>query len=185
MNQYDTPLSAFDLRNVASQTKESFELIPAGQYLAAVVQSEIRTSRNGTDYVFVRFALMTPQYSNRALAAFFFLWTENNAKALANYRGLREACGLNPDFGGDTNEFLHKQVVLYVDSKTNNRNGEQENYIKFYTRPRGQSGQPVQPMPNFVQPPAQPAPAPQPQTTYRPAAQPSEQQMGNINEVPF
>lgn len=183
MNQYDTPLSSFDLSNVSTQTKESYEPIPVGQYLATVCNSEIRTSRNGTDYVFVRFALATPEYNNRTLAAFFFLWTDENSKALANYKGLREACGLNPNVGGDVVEFMGRQVVLYVDNRINNRTGNPENYIKFYTRPQiqaapaqphsSQPAQPVQPqpMPNFVQP--------------APAQQPSENRMGNINEVPF
>ena len=181
MNQYDTPLNSFDLRNVATQTKESFEPIPAGQYLAMCIQSEIRTSKNGTDYLFVKLVLSVPEYQNRTLASFFFLWNDDNAKALANFKALRDACGLDSNYGGDASDFLGRYVVLYVDVRDNKKYGGQENYIKFYSKAQRQQPpaapvQPVQPMPNFVQPqqtaPVQPA---QP-------AQPSE---AAINEVPF
>lgn len=178
MNQYDTPLSTFDLRNVATQTREQFEPIPAGQYLASVCNAEIRTSRNGTDYVFVRFALSNPEYANRSLAAFFFLWADDNARDLANYKSLRDACCLNPHVGGDCVEFIGRQLVLHVGNRTNKNTGSPENYIQFYAKapqvtPQPQQQVQPQPMPNFVQP-QQTAPT-----------QPSERQMGNINEVPF
>lgn len=182
MNQYDTPLSSFVLRNVTAQTKTAFEPIPTGQYLAMCIQSEIRTSKNGTDYLLVKFALAMPEYSDRSLASFFFLWTDDNAKALANFKALREACGLDSNYGGDANDFLGRYVVLHVDTRENKRYGGQENYIQFYSKaqrqpaPAAAPAQPVQPMPNFVQPP-QPAPV-QP-------AQPAQPSEAAINEVPF
>lgn len=203
MNQYDTPLASFDLRNVTARTSKTYEPVPAGNYLATIINAEIRTSKNGTDYLFVRFALAAPEYVDRSLVSFFFLWNEKNLSALGNYKALREACGLNPDFGGETTELIDKQVVLYVDIKNNRQTGDPENVINFYSRPQAAApAQPVQPvsahpvqaqaqaapMPKFVQPsqPVQPQPV-QHQAPYMQAAagMPSEQRMANIEEVPF
>ncbi len=131
MNQYDNPLDQMNLAAVPLNGRAMIQPVPEGLYMTEITEAKIRTSKNGLDYVFVKFQILEGQYRGRTLTAFFFLWSEPNINALTFYKRLRDACGLDADRGGHVEEFLGRQVVVKVGIKTNT-SGVSENNVKSF-----------------------------------------------------
>ena len=144
MNQYDTPLDQINLTGVPLNGRAMAKPVPEGMYLTEITEADIRTSKKGLDYVFVKFRILEGQYAGRDLTAFFFLWSEPNVNALTFYKRLRDACRLNADRGGHCEEFLGRRVLVKAAVKTNS-SGIQENCVKSFKKASGVA-EPARPM---------------------------------------
>ena len=137
-------LNGFDANQVEPTT--SFEPIPAGKYLAAITESEMKPTKSGSgSYLQLTFTIVEGEYKNRVLWARLNL-NNPNATAVKIARGelsaICRAVGvMQPK---DSVELHNIPLVIVVKLKKRQDTGELTNEIKGYEPKASAAGQPQQ-----------------------------------------
>jgi len=137
-------LNGFNANEVEPTT--SFDPIPAGKYLAAVTESEMKPTKSGNgSYLQLTFTIVDGEYKNRVLWARLNL-NNPNATAVKIARGelsaICRAVGvMQPK---DSVELHNIPLVIVVKLKKRQDTGELTNEIKGYEPKAAAAGQPQQ-----------------------------------------
>jgi hypothetical protein len=133
-------LNGFDASQV--EPTASFDPIPAGKYLAAVTESEMKPTKNGSgNYLQLTFTVLDGEYKNRVLWARLNLSNPNATAvkiARSELSALCHAVGvLQPR---DSVELHNIPLLITVKLKKREDTGELTNEIKGY-EPKASAGQ--------------------------------------------
>ena len=137
-------LNGFDANQVEPTT--SFEPIPAGKYLAAITESEMKPTKSGSgSYLQLTFTIVEGEHKNRVLWARLNL-NNPNATAVKIARGelsaICRAVGvMQPK---DSVELHNIPLAIVVKLKKRQDTGELTNEIKGYESKAAAAGQPQQ-----------------------------------------
>jgi len=137
-------LNGFDANQVEPTT--SFDTIPAGKYLAAITESEMKPTKSGSgSYLQLTFTIVEGEYKNRVLWARLNL-NNPNATAVKIARGelsaICRAVGvMQPK---DSVELHNVPLAIVVKLKKRQDTGELTNEIKGYEPKASAAGQPQQ-----------------------------------------
>ncbi len=137
-------LNGFDASQV--EPTASFEPIPAGKYLAAITESEMKPTKNGSgSYLQMTFTIMDGEYKNRVLWARLNL---NNPNATAVKIARSELSAICHAVGvlqpRDSVELHNIPLLITVKVKKREDTGELTNEIKGYEPKSVAAGQPQQ-----------------------------------------
>ena len=127
-------LNGFNASEV--EPTSSFEPIPAGKYLAAITESEMKPTKNGNgSYLQLTFTVIEGQYKNRVLWARLNL---DNPNATAEKIARSELSAICHAVGvmqpRDSVELHNLPLVIVVKLKKREDTGELPNEIKGYER---------------------------------------------------
>lgn len=132
----------------ASQVEPSqdFEPIPAGKYLAVIVESEMKSNKAGTgSYLQLTFQVVEGQYKSR------LLWTRlnlDNPNATAVQIARAELSAICRAIGvmtpNDSVELHNLPLLISVKCKKRPDTGELQNEIAGYAKKEAANGQPQQ-----------------------------------------
>jgi hypothetical protein len=127
-------LQGFDARNV--EPMEEFEPIPAGQYLAAIVGSEIKETKAGDgSYLELTFQVLEGEYKGRLLWSRLNLDNPNKLAvkiARSQLAAICKAVGvLTPN---DSTELHNLPLMVKVGLKRREDTDEMTNEIKGYSK---------------------------------------------------
>ena len=133
----------------------SFEPIPAGKYLAAITESEMKPTKNGSGkYLQLKFTIIEGEYKNRVLWARLNLENPNATAvkiARAELSAICHATGVMTP--RDSIELHNLPMVISVKCRKRGDSGELDNEIAGYAKREMAASQPPQA-------PAASAPAP-------------------------
>ena len=137
-------LNGFDARKV--EPTADFEPIPAGKYLAAITDSEMKpTKSGGGQYLQLTFTILEGQYKNR------ILWSRlnlDNANATAVKIARAELSAVCHAVGvmspKDSVELHNVPLVITVKLKKREDTGEMTNEVKGYAKKEAAAGVPQQ-----------------------------------------
>ena len=137
-------LNGFDARKV--DPAADFEAIPAGKYLAAITESEMKETKAGTGrYLQLTFTIIEGEYKNRILWARLNL---NNPNATAVKIARAELSAICHAVGvmspRDSVELHNLPLLITVKCKKREDTGEIVNEVKGYARKEAATGQPQQ-----------------------------------------
>ena len=137
-------LNGFDARTV--EPTADFEPIPAGKYLAAITESEMKSTKAGTgSYLQLTFTILEGEFKNRVLWARLNL---NNPNATAVKIARSELSAICHAVGvlspKDSVELHNLPLQITVKLKKREDTGELTNEIKGYTKKETVAGQPQQ-----------------------------------------
>lgn len=157
--------------------------IPAGDYRVYISVAELATTQGGEQYFKACFTVTEGAYANRKIYDRFFAWSQKNPEpARQRLKALRRAIGLNPNTGGNTEEFINRELVVGVRVKKAWSGEGFENDVSSY-KALGVAG-PAGPADQYAYQP-QYAQAPyQQQYTQQPAAQPQYAQPAQYTQEP-
>ena len=146
-------LNGFDASQV--EPTASYDPIPAGKYLAAITESEMKPTKNGSgSYLQMTFTVLEGEYKNRVLWARLNL---NNPNATAVKIARSELSALCHAVGvltpRDSLELHNIPLVITVKVKKREDTGEHTNEIKAYEPKSVAAGQPQQAPVNSTTPP--------------------------------
>jgi hypothetical protein len=127
-------LNGFNATEVEPTT--SFEPLPAGKYLAAITESEMKPTKSGSgSYLQLTFTILEGEYKNRVLWARLNL---NNPNATAVKIARSELSAICHAVGvmqpRDSVDLHNLPLVITVKLKKRDDTGELTNEIKGYTR---------------------------------------------------
>ena len=127
-------LNGFNATEVEPTT--SFEPLPAGKYLAAITESEMKPTKNGTgSYLQLTFTVLEGEYKNRVLWARLNL---NNPNATAVKIARSELSAICHAVGvmqpRDSVDLHNLPLVITVKLKKREDTGELTNEIKGYAK---------------------------------------------------
>ena len=127
-------LNGFNAHEV--EPDASFEAIPAGKYLAAITESEMKPTKNGSgSYLQLAFTILDGEYKNRILWARLNL---NNPNATAVKIARSELSAVCHAVGvmqpRDSVELHNLPLVITIKLKKREDTGELVNEIKGYAR---------------------------------------------------
>lgn len=127
-------LNNFNANEVEPTT--SFEPIPAGKYLAAITESEMKATKNGSGrYLQLTFTIIEGEYKNRVLWARLNLENPNATAvkmARAELSAICRATGVMTP--RDSIELHNLPVVIVVKCRKRGDSGEIDNEIAGYGR---------------------------------------------------
>jgi len=137
-------LGNFNANEVEPTT--SFDPIPAGKYVAAITESEMKATKTGNgSYLQLTFTLLEGEYKNRILWARLNL---NNPNATAVKIARSELSAICHAVGvmqpKDSVELHNLPLVITVKLKKREDTGELTNEIKGYAKKETAAGQPQQ-----------------------------------------
>jgi len=137
-------LNGFDASQV--EPSASFDPIPAGKYLAAITESEMKATKTGAgSYLQMTFTVLDGEYKNRMLWARLNLNNPNVTAvkiARSELSALCRAVGvLQPR---DSVELHNIPLLITVKLKKREDTGELTNEIKGYEAKTASTGQPQQ-----------------------------------------
>ena len=137
-------LANFNANEVDPTT--TFDPIPAGKYLAAITESEMKDTKAGTgSYLQLTFTIIEGEHKNRILWARLNL---NNANATAVKIARGELSAICHAVGvlqpRDSIELHNLPLVITVKCKKRDDTGEIVNEIKGYAKKDAATGQPQQ-----------------------------------------
>ncbi len=137
-------LQGFDARTV--EPAAEFEPIPAGKYMAAITESELKPTKNGAgSYLQLTFQILDGPYKNR------LVWTRlnldnPNATAVQIARGelsaLCRAVGVMAP--NDSVELHNLPLLITVKCRKRADTGEIQNEVKGFAKKDAATGQPQQ-----------------------------------------
>ena len=137
-------LRGFDAREV--EPMDTFEPIPAGKYVAAIIASEMKPTKAGDgSYLQIEFTVLEGQYKDRKVWDRLCL-NHPNAQTVKIARGnlsaLCRAVGvMQPK---DSVELHNLPVMITVKVKKREDTGELTNEVKGYAKKDSAAGQPQQ-----------------------------------------
>ncbi len=124
----------------------SFEPIPAGKYLAAITESEMKPTKSGSgSYLQMTFTILEGEYKNRILWARLNLKNLNDTAvkmARSELSAICHAVGVMQP--RDSVELHNIPLVITVKLKKRDDNDELTNEIKGYEPKAAAAGQPQQ-----------------------------------------
>ena len=137
-------LNGFNASEV--EPTSSFEPIPAGKYLAAITESEMKPTKNGSgSYLQMTFTIIEGEFKNRVLWARLNL---NNPNATAVKIARSELSAICHAVGvlqpRDSVELHNIPLLITVKVKKREDTGELTNEIKGYEPKAAAAGQPQQ-----------------------------------------
>jgi hypothetical protein len=137
-------LNGFDARTV--DPNADFEPIPAGKYVAAITESELKETKSGSgQYLQLTFTVLEGEYKNRVLWARLNLDNPNATAvkiARAELSAICHAIGvLAPK---DSVELHNLPLLITVKLKKRQDTGELTNEIKGYAKKEAAAGVPQQ-----------------------------------------
>ena len=137
-------LNGFDASQV--EPTASFDPIPAGKYLAAITESEMKATKTGAgSYLQMTFTVLDGEYKNRVLWARLNL---NNPNATAVKIARSELSAICHAVGvmqpRDSVELHNIPLLITVKVKKREDTGELTNEIKGYEPKAAAAGQPQQ-----------------------------------------
>lgn len=137
-------LNGFDARTVEPNT--DFEPIPAGKYLAAITESEIKDNKAGTgSYLQLTFTILDGEYKNRVLWARLNLDNPNATAVKIARAELSAIChAVNVMAPKDSVELHNLPLVITVKLKKRKDTDEMVNEIKGYAKKEAAAGVPQQ-----------------------------------------
>ncbi len=146
-------LNGFDASQV--EPTASFEAIPAGKYVAAITESEMKATKNGAgNYLQMTFTVLEGEYRNRVLWARLNL---NNPNATAVKIARSELSALCRAVGvmqpRDSVELHNIPLLITVKVKKREDTGELTNEIRGYEPKAAAAGKPQQAPVNSATPP--------------------------------
>jgi hypothetical protein len=137
-------LNGFDARTVDPTT--DFEPIPAGKYLAAITESEMKETKNGSGrYLQLTFSILEGEHKNRVLWARLNLDNPNATAvkiARAELSAICHAVGVMAP--KDSVELHNLPLVITVKLKKRQDTDELTNEIKGYAKKEAAAGVPQQ-----------------------------------------
>ena len=126
----------------------SFEPIPAGKYLAAITDSELKATKNGSGrYLQFTFTIIEGEYKNRVLWARLNLENPNATAvkiARAELSAICHATGVMTP--RDSVELHNLPMVISVKCRKRGDSGELDNEIAGYAKREMAASQPPQPV---------------------------------------
>ena len=124
----------------------SFELIPAGKYLAAITESEMKPTKSGAgSYLQLTFTILEGEYKNRILWARLNLNNPNATAVKIARSGLSAIChAVGVMQPRDSVELHNVPLVISVKVKKRADTGELTNEIKGYAPKAAAAAQPQQ-----------------------------------------
>ena len=139
-----TNLNGFNANEV--EPTVSFDPLPAGKYLAAITESEMKPTKNGNgSYLQLTFTILDGEYKNRVLWARLNL---NNPNATAVKIARSELSAICHAIGvmqpKDSVQLHNLPLVISVKLKKREDTGELTNEIKGYAKKEAAAGQPQQ-----------------------------------------
>jgi len=146
-------LNGFDASQV--EPTASFEAIPAGKYVAAITESEMKATKNGAgSYLQMTFTVLEGEYRNRVLWARLNL---NNPNATAVKIARSELSALCRAVGvmqpRDSVELHNIPLLISVKVKKREDTGELTNEVKGFEPKSAAAGKPQQAPANSTTPP--------------------------------
>ena len=137
-------LNGFNATEVDPAT--TFEPLPAGKYLAAITESEMKPTKSGSgSYLQLTFTVLDGEYKNRILWARLNL---NNPNATAVKIARSELSAICHAVGvmqpKDSVELHNMPLVITVKLKKREDTGELTNEVKAYAKKGAAAGQPQQ-----------------------------------------
>jgi len=137
-------LNGFNANEVEPTT--NFEPIPAGKYLAAITESEMKPTKSGTgSYLQLTFTILEGEYKNRVLWARLNLNNPNATAVKIAYSELSAICrAIGVMQPRDSVELHNLPLVITVKVKKREDTGELTNEIKGYEPKAAAAGQPQQ-----------------------------------------
>jgi hypothetical protein len=146
-------LNGFDASQV--EPSASFEPIPAGKYLAAITESEMKPTKNGSgSYLQLTFTILEGEYKNRVAWARLNLANPNATAvkiARSELSAICHAVGVMQP--RDSLELHNVPLLITVKVKKREDTGELTNEIKGYEPKSVAAGQPQQTQQNSTTPP--------------------------------
>lgn len=132
-------LNGFDANAV--DPMGDFEPIPAGDYLAVIVGSEVKPTKDGKGgYLSVEFDVIDGQYKGRKLWSRLNLDNESEKAVQIARSELSSICrAVNVMQPKDSCELHNIPLIIKVKCKKREDNGEMTNEIKGYAKRDGQS----------------------------------------------
>ena len=139
-------LNGFNATEVEPTT--SFEPLPAGKYLAAITEPEMKPTKSGSgSYLQLVFTILEGEYKNRILWARLNL---NNPNATAVKISRSELSAICHAVGvmqpRDSVELHNLPLVIAVKLKRREDTGDLTNEVRGYARKESAAGQPQQAM---------------------------------------
>ena len=135
-------LNGFNANEVEPTT--NFEPIPAGKYLAAITESEMKPTKSGTgSYLQLTFTILEGEYKNRVLWARLNLNNPNATAVKIAYSELSAICrAIGVMQPRDSVELHNLPLVITVKVKKREDTGELTNEVKGYARKDAADQQP-------------------------------------------
>jgi hypothetical protein len=137
-------LNGFNAHDVNPAT--TFEPIPAGKYLAAIIASELKaTKKGGGNYLELSFQILEGQYRNRVLWARLNLDNQNPTTvqiAKAELSAICRAVGVMTP--RDSQDLHNLPLVISVRLKKRDDTGELANEVKGYSKKEAAAAPPQQ-----------------------------------------
>ena len=168
MARFDT---TFDASGVEPLT--GYELLPAGDYLAQIVESEMRPTRNGNgEYLWIGMDILEGQYQGRKAYDQLNLINPNPTTVEMAQRTLSAICHATGQLHVSDSEDLHfKPMTIRVSIRKPKDGGQERNQIRYLV-----------PKDEPVAVPARPA---APQRPVRPAAGTTPTAPARTNAAPW
>jgi len=125
-------LQGFNAHDV--EPAASFEAIPAGKYLAAVTESEMKPTKNGDgSYLQLMFTILEGEHQGRVLWARLNIINPNATAVKLAYAELSALCrAVGVMIPKDSSEFHNIPLTITVKVKKREDNGELTNEVKGY-----------------------------------------------------
>jgi hypothetical protein len=133
----------------------SFEAIPAGKYLAAITESEMKATKSGSgSYLQLTFTILEGEYKNRLVWARLNLANPNDTTVKIARSELSSVCRavgvMQPK---DSVELHNVPLLITVKVKKRQDTGELTNEVKGYEPKSAAAGKPQQAPANSTTPP--------------------------------
>jgi hypothetical protein len=137
-------LNGFNATEV--EPTSSFEPLPAGKYLAAITESEMKPTKNGSgSYLRLTFTIIEGEFKNRVIWARLNLNNPNTTAvkiARAELSAICRAVGVMQP--RDSIELHNLPMLITVKCKRRDDTGELVNEIRGYAKKEAAFGQPQQ-----------------------------------------
>ncbi len=137
-------LSGFDADSV--EPMDDFEPIPAGKYVAAITDSELKPTKAGTgEYLQLQFEIIEGEYARRLLWARLNLDNPNPKAVMMAKSELAAICrAIGVPRPTDSSDLHNLPLQIHVRVKRRPDSGELTNEIKGYAPRESQQGKPLQ-----------------------------------------
>jgi len=127
-------LSSYNFNASEVEPSKGFELIPRGDYCAAIIASQMRTTNDGNgEQLVLRFQILDGHYKNRLVFANLNMKNLSEKATEISRRDLSAICHavgvLSPS---DSSELHGKPLTLSIAIKKNKNSGADENSIMSY-----------------------------------------------------
>jgi len=120
-----------------TETLADSSALPAGEYVAEIVKSEVKATKAGTGhYLALRFRVIEGEHVGRLVFTNLNYDNPNPQAVEIAFKALnsiKECCGLSPDEGEDTEELHGIPMTLKVTIRKGNDQYPDSNEIRAYT----------------------------------------------------